>query len=265
MMATSNSRLARTWLRRMAVAVVVATAGLASADEPPPKMFAAHAQSEYQRTRRQYELDPQNATNVWQFAEAVFNVADFSTNKAERAAFANQGIVASRALVAREPEMAAGHYYLAMNLGQLARTETLGALAIVKEMEREFKIAADLDQHFDYGGPARDLGLLYRDAPGWPLSIGNPSKARSHLRQAVRLAPDYPENYLNLIEAYLKWNDADSAKRELRALDIIWPSAESMYNGEKWAQSWDRWKTHRAAARKAIEAMQRPGPNSSRN
>ena len=65
-----------------------------------------------------------------------------------------------------------------MNLGQLARTELLGALKLVKEMEREFKTAADLDKQFDYAGPERCLGLLYRDAPGWPASIGSRRKAR---------------------------------------------------------------------------------------
>ena len=49
--------------------------------------------------------------------------------------------------------MVAGHYYLAMNLGQLARTEMIGALKIVKEMENEFEIAADIDPRFDHAGP----------------------------------------------------------------------------------------------------------------
>ena len=64
-----------------------------------------------------------------------------------------------------------------MNLGQLARTEYLGALTLVKQMEQEFKAAGGLDPQFDHAGPKRNLGLLYRDAPGWPVSIGNPSKS----------------------------------------------------------------------------------------
>ena len=94
-----------------------------------------------------------------------------------------------------------------MNLGQLARTETLGALKLVREMEREFKTAAELDGHFDYAGPERSLGLLYRDAPGWPVSIGSRRKAREWLEQAEKLAPEYPENHLNLVESYLQWHD----------------------------------------------------------
>lgn len=52
--------------------------------------------------------------------------------------------------VARDPKSAAGHYYLGMNLGQLARTKLLGALKLVDEMEREFKAAVALDERFDH-------------------------------------------------------------------------------------------------------------------
>ena len=52
-----------------------------------------------------------------------------------------------------------------MNLGQLARTRGLSALKLVDQMEREFTRARDLDEHLDWAGPDRNLGLLYGDAP----------------------------------------------------------------------------------------------------
>ena len=90
-----------------------------------------------------------------------------------------------------------------MNLGQLARTKGLGALKLVNQMEHEFTRARDLDEQLDWAGPDRNLGLLYRDAPAIG-SIGSRTKAREHLKRAVELAPQYPENRLNLIEAYLQ-------------------------------------------------------------
>ncbi len=265
MMATSNSKLTRPRFQRAAIIFLIAVAGVVLADEAQQKIFAARARAQYQRTKKQYETDAKNITNVWQFVSATFDVADFSTNNAERAIFANEGITASRSLVARKPKLVAGHYYLAMNLGQLARTELIGALKIVKEMEIEFKEAVDLDPRFDNAGPVRDLGLLYRDAPGWPVSIGNPSKARSFLRQSIRLAPDYPENRLHVIESYLKWNDSDTARRELRMLDMIWPAARTNLTGEKWEQSWDDWSSRRDAARKKLEPAQTSQKKSAAN
>ena len=123
---------------------------------------------------------------AWQFARACFDFADFATNVTERAAIASQGIAACQELLARKTNSAPGHYYLAMNYGQLARAEapSLAAYRLVKQMEREFKAAADFDKSFDYAGPERNLGLLYRDAPGWPFSIGSRRKARDFLERA---------------------------------------------------------------------------------
>ena len=67
------------------------------------------------------------------------------------------------------------------------------------------------------------------------------------MKQAVKLAPDFPENYLHLIESYLKWNEPDDAKTELRALDAIWPAAQTTLTGAKWEQSWDNWSARRDA------------------
>ncbi len=154
---------------------------------------------------------------AWQFARACFDFADFATNDTQRADIARLGIAACRKLLARDTNSAPGHYYLAMNYGQLARAEapSLAAYRLVRQMEREFKTAADLDKHFDYAGPERCLGLLYRDAPGWPFSIGSRRKAREWLEQAAKLAPDYPENQLNLAETFLQWHESDNAKQQI--------------------------------------------------
>jgi tetratricopeptide (TPR) repeat protein len=258
MMATFNSKPRRAAKGRLAAVFFILAGGIMLASEEQTKNSAAFAKKEFGRAQIQFQSDAKNPTNAWQFARAAFDFAEFSTNDTERAALANQGIAACRPLVAREPKLAAGHYYLAMNLGQLARTEYLGALALVKEMEPEFQKAGELDPQLDHAGPKRNLGLLYRDAPGWPVSIGNPSKAQSLLKQAVKLAPDFPENHLHLIESYLKWNETDDAKRDLRVLDAIWPAARTNLTGAKWEQSWDNWSTRRDAARKKLLATPEP-------
>jgi hypothetical protein len=144
-----------------------------------------------------------------------------------------------------------------MNEGQLAKAlaPSLAAYRLVKQMEREFKAAADLDKSLDYAGPERCLGLLYRDAPGWPFSIGSRRKAREWLEQAAKQAPGYPENHLNLAESYLQWHESDNASSELTKLDALWPVAQTNLTGAAWEQSWDDWSTRRAAARKKLEEI----------
>src|SRR5947208_15493408 len=111
---------------------------------------------------------------------ACFDWADLVESNSHRAEIAEQGISAARQALKLEPKMGAAHYYLGLNLGQLARTKKIGALKLVGEMEREFLAAIDLDPKFDFAGAHRSLGLLYLDAPGWPASIGNRTKARLH-------------------------------------------------------------------------------------
>jgi tetratricopeptide (TPR) repeat protein len=139
-----------------------------------------------------------------------------------------------------------------MNLGQLAQTRGIGALKLVTQMEREFKAARDLDESFDNAGPDRNLGLLYREAPSL-VSIGNRTHAKKHLERAIELAPDYPENRLNLLEAFVKWNDRNGVRRELKALEELWPRARINLAGESWAGSWADWEERLQKTRKKLE------------
>jgi tetratricopeptide (TPR) repeat protein len=217
----------------------------------------AQAQRAFWEALKRYEAEPGNGQAAWQFARACFDRAEFATNSTERAQIADLGIAACQQLIVREPKSAPAHYYLGMNLGQLAQTKGLGALKIVDQMQREFSIVRDLDHQFDYAGADRALGLLYRDAPAI-ASIGSRSKARHHLQCAKELAPDYPENGLNLIEAYLKWSDRNGARRELKALEDSWARARKNLAGERWAASWTDWEKRLKQVKKKIEEAPKP-------
>ncbi|MCX6894755.1 MAG: hypothetical protein NTZ16_04485 [Verrucomicrobia bacterium] len=211
---------------------------------PTAADMVAYAEKVLQAARARHEREPTNAEAAWQFGRACFDRAEFAANDTERATLAVEGIAAMRPLVAREPKLAAAHLYLAMNLGQLA---LLAALKLVDEMEHEFKAAHDLDEHFEHAGPDRNLGQLYFQAPGWPASVGSKSKARKHLERAVALAPDFPENQLNLLEAYCQWKDLKGIRRELKSLPALWPAAKTNFSGMAWASSWADWERRRAA------------------
>jgi tetratricopeptide (TPR) repeat protein len=217
----------------------------------------AAAQSSFRDAQSRYQKEPDNAIAAWQFGRACFDLAEFATSNRERAGLAQQGIAACRHGLAGASNSAPAHYYLGMNLGQLARTKSLGALKLVGEMDREFTVAGNLDERLDYAGPDRHLGVLYRDAPAFG-SVGDRSKARQHLQRAVKLAPGYPENRLSLIEAYLKWGERDSASRELKALEKVWPGARAELAGVAWALSWADWETRLQDIKKRTEEPHKP-------
>jgi tetratricopeptide (TPR) repeat protein len=182
-----------------------------------------------------------------------------ATNNAERAALAVQGIDACRQALAHDPKSAPAHFYLGMNLGQLARTKLLGALPLVGEMEHAFQTAAALNERFGEAGPDRCLGLLYFEAPAIG-SIGSRTKARKHLERAAELVPGFPENRLNLGEAYLKWREKKLLRREVEALEKIWSTARTNFAGAEWEAAWLDWEQRRDNLRKKAESL--TGPSS---
>lgn len=226
-------------------------------DEPHPAHWGewlAHAQSALIVARQKLASTPIDNNAAAELGRAIFDRAEFATNDTERAALATQGIEVSRKLISRDPKSAPGHYYLGMNLGQLARTKSLGALKLVDEMEREFKIAELLDEKFDRAGPDRNLGLLYHEAPVIG-SIGSRSKAHKYLERAAELAPDFPENRLNLAEASLKWREKKPLKRELDALQALWPAAKTNFTGLDWAATWHDWEQRKQALSDRAKAV----------
>ncbi len=184
---------------------------------------------------------------AWHFSRAAYDWADAQTSNRDRARIAQIGINAANAALALRPGCAEGHYFRALNLGQLAQTKTLGALKIVVRIEASFLAARAADEHFDQAGADRGLGLLYLEAPGWPTSVGNHDKARKHLERAVELVPIHPGNRLALAEAHLKWREPGAARLQLDALDRDWSANRLRLSGPQWEADWRVWQARRNA------------------
>jgi len=251
----------------LAAALVLYMTACLEADAASPESqagiakLAQHAEKAYAAAKTRFETETNNPEAAWQFGRACYDWADFATSDGQRADIAKQGIAACRSLIERDSGSAPGHYYLAMNLGQLAQTKSLGALKIVGQMEGEFKLALNLDPKLDFAGPDRGLGLLYLEAPGWPASIGSKTKARQHLQKALIMFPDFPENVLNMIEAEVKWGDKRGAVRDLAALEELWPTARMKFAGDQWASSWADWEKRRGLAEKKVAGTRKtPAP-----
>jgi tetratricopeptide (TPR) repeat protein len=228
-------------LLRLRVCLGLLALAWCRAQADPVAETTAYAQGIFREAQARYRLEPANGQAAWEFGRACFELAECATNQAQRAEIARQGIAACRQATACASNSAPAHYYLGENLGQMARAKVLEALRLVSLMRREFDLASSLDDHLDNAGPDRNLGQLYRDAPS-VISVGNRAQAEQHLRRAVTLAPDFPDNHLELIEGYLKWGERDKARRELNALEASWPAARAKLTGPAWAQSWADWE-----------------------
>jgi hypothetical protein len=211
--------------------------------------FLARAKAAYQHAETRLTRHPTDPLAAGQFASACFDLNAFSHTDLERERLAQLGIDACRRILAENPSSVTGHYYLAMNLGELAqaRAPSLSAYRLVHEVEHEFEAAAKLDERFDQAGPVRNLGELYFQAPSWPLSVGSHRKAREQLELAAALAPGYPENQLNLLEARLKWRERAEAESTLHTIALLWPQAQKQFDGPEREKDWADWDERRAA------------------
>ena len=206
------------------------------------RQFTKRYHQSFLSARTNWTAAPTNSVRAWEFARAAFDWAEFATNDTQRAQVAVEGIDAARKAILLDPTCAQGHYYLGMNLGQMARTQLLGALKLVSEMEGCFRSASLIDPLVDHAGPDRNLGILYREAPGWPASIGNRSKARTHLKRSVDLGPEYPANHLELLTACLDWKDRRTAEKLLPGVEQCLRNARRAFSGEQWDWSWNDWE-----------------------
>jgi tetratricopeptide (TPR) repeat protein len=218
-----------------AIAGALASGGLPARAQPSNEIPMA-----YDAAKAQYATNATNATAAWQFARACFDRADAAPTDRVRAEAAHEGIEACRRILRQEPNLAAAHYYLALNLGELAQTKKLGALSLIPEMEKEWQTARALDEKFDFAGPDRNLGLLYRDAPAL-LSIGSKAKAQTHLRHAVEVCPEFPDNYLFLIETDLKYKQWAQAARDYEKLSALLPAMHQKFSDPRWQSDWPNW------------------------
>jgi tetratricopeptide (TPR) repeat protein len=242
------------WGRAAVTALCLFLGASVFAEEIAVEKGAARAEQIYHHAQEKFKADSQNAECAWKLAHACFEWAEFAKKDADRAALAEEGIKAARHSIQLSPKGGPGYHYLAMNLGQLARTRKLSALKLVDEMEENFLKAIELEPKLDYASPHRSVGLLYRDAPGWPISVGSKSKARVHLRKAVELYPDFPENQLTLLESLIKWGDYKAATNALPQVEKSMSDAQKKFSSPEWEQSWQDWKPRWEKLREKIVA-----------
>ena len=247
----SNTRFGG-WLRRALgvvgglVLALSGGGGAVASDHPSAsEVFARRAREAYEQARKGHREKPDDPEKAWKFGRACFDWAEYATSKSQRARLAEEGIGVCRGAIRRSPKLPGAHYYLAMNLGQLARTRNLGALPLVDELEGSLLRARALDAKFNHAGSDRSLGMLYRDAPGWPISVGSKKKAREHLTNAVKLDPEYPENRIVLLESAIEWDDKKLLRAEFANTSATLKRARRKLTGEPWEASWADWDKRR--------------------
>lgn len=223
--------------------------------DAPITNAVALAEANLTAARKRAAVETTNSIAAWELGRACFTAGKLLKDPAAQEKIYTEGVAACRRSLSLDPKSAPAHYYLGMNIGRVADLKrNLAAFSMVKEVEKAFQQATKLEETFAHGGPDRNLGLLYWHAPGWPVSVGNKKLARKHLERAVKLAPDYPENRLNLAEAYLEWREKKLVQNELEAIQKLWLGAKTNLIGIEWEMDWADWESRRAKLLSALKS-----------
>jgi hypothetical protein len=200
-------------------------------------------QERYDRALADYQKEKSNPELAIQYVLAAFEWAELALNSSDRASIAKPATDVCRQFLSSSSHQAQANYYLALNLGQLAKTKWLGALRIVTEMEKRLLTARSLGPSLDNGGPDRALSRLYFQAPGWPTSVGNKDKAIRHAKNAIAAAQNYPGNRLSYIEILLDQKMVQEAKQQEVITSDVLRNARGKLDSTYWSHSWKTWNT----------------------
>lgn len=122
------------------------------------------------------------------------------------------GKVAARQALAIDPQSGPARYWLGLLLLYSADGEQ--SYDLLKQAMKQLEIADRTSPDVDDAGPARMIGRIYQQTPGWPL-LGSTSKSIRYLERACAAAPDSLRNNLWLGLSYEAAGKTKGARERL--------------------------------------------------
>jgi tetratricopeptide (TPR) repeat protein len=133
-------------------------------------------------------------------------------DRARHQAHRESGLKEARDTIGLASDQAVGHYWLGCLFLQMADAEQ--SYSRLKEGLKAFLRAQELSPKIDDGGPARMLGRIYQETPGWPF-LGSKREAIKWYLKSLEAAPDAPLTHLWLGQTYVQNDQNDLARAEL--------------------------------------------------
>ncbi|MCP5500064.1 MAG: hypothetical protein H7A25_09190 [Leptospiraceae bacterium] len=160
-------------------------------------------------------------------SSAYFYKGLYEENAKKQEVYYEHGVNYGKEAISMNPKAIYGNYWYASNVGMLGICKgIMASLASIEPTKKSFEIVLKENENFFFAGPHRALGRLYHQAPGWPISIGNKTKAVDHLERSIELAPDFMNNRLFLAELYIDIGKKPKAKEHLEWLEATEPKED---------------------------------------
>lgn len=152
-----------------------------------------------------------------------------------------RGIELGDKCVVAEPGKAGCYYWRAVNTGLYHKVHIIGYQRGIRHMIADCGRVIEIDPSYDNAGAYRILGQIYTMLPqtgGTAESVTRDLPlAEKYLREAVRLAPDYPENYLALAETLFAEEKISEAIGMLSSAKYLAPGWKNDISFNDWTVS----------------------------
>ena len=176
-------------------------------------------QTEYQEIASQIEKvlasNPNQYPWQWRQARTQYSLAKKAGES--KSDYYDLCILHSSRAIDLQPDSAVSYFYRGLCRGKQGEMKGVWAsLGMIEPFKEDMTKAVELGPKVNHAGPHRALGKLYLELPFF--LGGDSDKAVFHLKEAVRLAPDYAENHLGLAQILVKKNNSTQARESLHKL-----------------------------------------------
>jgi len=179
------------------------------------------------------QVFPESADLLWRQGRNYYQLADKSESETEKIRYFSLCLEQTSKTITRNSKLANGYFFNGLCNGKLGEAQGLwSSLGKIEPLKNDMEIAIKLDPSVNEGGPHRALGNLYLRLPF--LLGGDIDRSIDHFKEAVRLGPQFGENYLGLAKAYIQNENYLLARDTLQDLLKIKSNAQ----GEKAVREW---------------------------
>lgn len=131
-------------------------------------------------------------------ARTQSDLAEKSRSSSQKRKLSLQGLHCADECLRKDNNNTACFYYRAVNRGHILDLQLVPSAENIRKMIVDFKKVVEHEPRFDHAGALRALGEVYLQLPRLPLYGKDLTQdlelARHYADEAVRLAPEEPEN-----------------------------------------------------------------------
>jgi tetratricopeptide (TPR) repeat protein len=187
-----------------------------------------------------HPVDKHDTNSLLQTAIEAYHLAEKLKPRGDKMKVSKKGLHYANTCLEEDPDNVGCYYYKALNTGVYYQARVLGYRKGLKIMVRSAEKVIALNPQYEYAGGYRFLGRLYGQVPAFNMGEKavrkDLDKSIRLLSQAIKIAPDYPENHLFLAESL--W-EHEQGVEALAALDTM-QQLEIQSTWKSMATEWQR-------------------------